>query len=195
VKNTWQKDIIHASFINIFALGGLKAMAKKLSGWFRVFIVFAGVWTIPAAFFLYISLPYTEHIEKKRLNKIDVLISEHFDGKKPERNYTDIIEDMLREGALPDPNEKYNKFTTREEELMLERNWHDLADLRIARSKTRDKEIDFSEIERRYKNKIHEYQEHRRHEIFEFLLYWLVPIGLIYGLGDWIIGGFRKDKE
>ena len=172
-------------------------MAKKLSGWFRVFIVFASVWTIMSATILCVSLPYTEHIEieKKRLNKIDVLISEHFDGKKPERNYTDIIEDILREGALPDPNEKYNEFTTREEELMLERNWHDLADLRIARSKTRSKEIDFSEIERRYKNKIHKYHKHRRNEIFEFLLYWLLPVGLVYSLGDWIIGGFRKDKE
>ena len=166
-------------------------MAKKLSGWFRVFIVLAGLWTIISATLLYISLPYTEYIEKKRLNKIDVLISEHFDGKKPERNYTDIIEDILREGVLPDPNEKDNEFMTGKKELMLERNWHDLADLRIARSK----EIDFSEIERRYKNKIHEYHEHRRNEIFEFLLYWLVPVGLVYGLGSWIIGGFRKDKE
>ena len=192
----WQKNRIGAYLFNIFALGGLKAMAKKLSGWFRVFIVLAGSWTIISATLLYISLsPYTEHIEKKRLNKIDVLISEHFDGKKPERNYTDIIEDILREGALPDPNEKYNEFTTREEELMLERNWHDLADLRIARSKERSKEIDFSEIERRYKNKIHKYHKHRRNEIFEFLLYWLLPVGLVYSLGSWIIGGFRKDKE
>ena len=192
----WQKNRIGAYLFNIFALGSLKAMAKKLSGWFRVFIVLAGSWTIISATLLYISLPpYTEHIEKKRLNKIDVLISEHFDGKKPERNYTDIIEDILREGALPDPNEKYNEFTTREEELMLERNWHDLADLRIARSKERSKEIDFSEIERRYKNKIHKYHKHRRNEIFEFLLYWLLPVGLVYSLGSWIIGGFRKDKE
>ena len=191
----WQKDRIGYSLINIFALGGLKAMAKKLSGWFRVFIVLAGFWTIISAILLYISLPYTEHIEKKRLNKIDVLISEHFDGKKPERNYTDIIEGILREGVLPDLNEKDNEFMTRKKELMLERNWHDLADLRIARSKTRSKEIDFSEIERRYKNKIHKYHEHRRNEIFEFLLYWLVPVGLVYGLGSWIIGGFRKDKK
>ncbi len=54
-------------------------MAKMLSGWYRMFIVFAGVWTILAAFLLYILFPDKEYIEdvfpdKKYIEDVKIAI-------------------------------------------------------------------------------------------------------------------------
>ncbi len=56
---------------------------------------------------------------------------------------------------------------------------------------------DKSEIEGMYKQKLHEYHKARNKAIFIFPLYWLVPIGFVYGVGwttGWIIRDFRKEN-
>jgi len=62
---------------------------EKLGGCFLIFIVFAGVWTILTAVFIYNLFSVKEHNAKERINKIDVLTSEPFDGKKYEGEWKD----------------------------------------------------------------------------------------------------------
>ena len=50
---------------------------------------------------------------------------------------------------------------------------------------------------REYQIELREYHKERRNAIFYFFLYWLAPIGFVYGVGwttGWIIMGFRKEK-
>ncbi len=129
-------------------------MAKKLSGWFRLFIIFAGLCTalsigIFLPLFLSISPPLTQYEREK-------LIEEILELKHGKQNREEIEQDR--------------------EEI----------------------ERDREENEREYKRELRQYHKDRRNAIFLFLLYWLVPIGLVYGSGrcvGWIIRGFRKDKE
>ncbi len=126
-------------------------MAKKLSGWYRMFIVFAGLCTalsmgIFLPLFLSISHPLT-HYEREKL------IEEILELKHGKQNREEIEQ---------------------------------------------DREENREENEREYKRELRQYHKDRRNAIFLFLLYWLVPIGLVYGSGrcvGWIIRGFRKDKE
>ncbi len=118
-------------------------MANKLSGWFRMFIVFAGVWTVGSINHIYFNFPKESKERIERVRDVSYLLAEGKSEKEKE-------------------------------------------------------ELGFSDIEGNYKQQISEYHKARRNAIFLFLLYWLVPVGLVYGSGrcvGWIIRGFRKDKE
>jgi hypothetical protein len=122
-------------------------MANKLSGWYRMFIVFAGVWTVLSiGMFLVLFLSLSHPI-------------------KPSYEREKLIEEILEFG-----HGKQNR-----EEI------------------ERDKE----EEEREYKRELHYYHKERKDMIYMFLLGWLPPIGLVYGLWlcvGWIIRGFRKEN-
>lgn len=123
-------------------------MAKKLSGWCRIFIVFAGVWTaLSIGLFLGIFLSLSHPI-------------------KPSNEREKLIQEIL------DFHEEYGKQDREEIE--------------------RDREKE----EREYKRELRQYHKNRKEMIYMFPLYWLVPIGLVYGSGrcvGWIIRGLWNE--
>jgi len=58
-------------------------MAKKLDGWFRIFIIFAVVWTVGSITSFYVSFPKKE--SKERLEKIRDLICLLAEGKSEKK--------------------------------------------------------------------------------------------------------------
>lgn len=198
-------------------------MAKKLSGWHRLFIVFASVWTVVSIIGFYSLFPDKEYIEKEQLNDVAETINRAFEllNKKRDAGGTFTIKEekafeflnKKKVLGLPKRDTKY-KFTDLidelhvryildkvaldkigEKELIVKRKWHDLTELLISQYK---EIMDFSNIEKQYKLNLRPYHKKRRNAIYLFPLYWLAPIGLVYSLGwcvGWIYRGFRKDKQ
>ena len=156
-------------------------MAKKLSGWFRIFIVFAVVWTVVSVFFFSSGVPLenTKDMGKERLEFVIEAIRNHLhpDEIHEYNNITDLIGEANRRGLFDeDKNAK----------LYREQNWNGLADALISTHKER---VDFSFIDALYKHSI------RKEWIYMCIIFWLAPVGLVYGIGwgvGWIIKGFRK---
>ena len=125
-------------------------MTKKLSGWFRLFIVFAVVWTIGSITVFYLN--FTWH-------KIEVIDIEEWEGRhKAHKELTDLLG----------------------------------IDVGV------DEEVS---IEESYKLYLRENHNARMKVVYLFLLYWLAPIGFVYGTGGttgwttgWVIRGFRKER-
>ena len=106
-------------------------MGKKLSGWYRLFIIFAGVWTILSIGIFAGQLGKVTSGWQRQIDTID---------KNQDIETQKLTEENMR---------------------MFEK---------VAKKEVR----------------------------FRFLLYWLAPIGFVYGVGwttGWIIRGFRKDKQ
>ncbi len=142
-------------------------MAKNLSVVYRMFIVFAVLWTIGTVTLFYVLLPFPKEIEERRekLSNIEYRLADAKSKKEREIISYDIPADRKRQM-----------------ERDLQR--------RIERDRKR-------RIEGDYKQRIYEYHKNNVRKIYLFPLYWLVPIGLVYGLGwcaGWIIRGFRKEN-
>ncbi len=158
-------------------------MAKNLSVWYRMFIVFAVLWTIGSVTLFYVFSPFPKEIKEHRekLRDIEFLLAETMSEKEKEGlGYFDI------EGAR---------------RLRIERNLQRLERdprLRIEGARKRRIERDRKRrIEGDYKQRIYEYHKNNVRKIYLFPLYWLAPIGLVYGIGwcaGWIIRGFRKEN-
>ena len=120
-------------------------MTKKLSGWFRLFIVFAVVWTVGSI--TVFCLNFTWH-------EIEVIdIEEWEEGVKIKRELDYLLGN----------------------------------DVGV------DEEVS---IEESYKLYLREKHNARMKVVYLFLLYWLAPIGFVYGTGwttGWVIRGFRKE--
>ncbi len=168
-------------------------MLKNLSGWYRLFIVFAGVWSIIAIGILVLLLDdisyNKERIEEARIGDVMNLC---FDPKKSAEEFKnitslDLLKVIHRSGGFENPKDE-------EERLITDGDWHTLAKLYVSKYK---EQYDFSNIEKRYNEKISEHRKDRRLRMYFFPLYWLVPIGFVYGTGwttGWIYRGFRKNN-
>jgi hypothetical protein len=129
-------------------------MTKKLSGWFRLFIVFAVMWTVGSITVFYFN--FTWH-------KIEVIDIEEFEARvKAKRELVDLLDDL--QGKNVGVDEEVN-------------------------------------IEESYKLYLRENHNARMKVVYLFLLYWLAPIGFVYGTGwttgwttGWVIRGFRKER-
>jgi hypothetical protein len=144
-------------------------MAKYLSVWYRMFIVFAVLWTwtIGTLTLFYVLLSFPKEIEERleKLRNIEYHLAEAKSEKERDKISYDIPADRKRQM-----------------ERDLQR--------RIERDRKR-------RIEGGYKQLIYEYHKNRKNVIYLFPLYWLAPIGLVYGIGwcvGWIIRGFRKEN-
>ena len=199
---------------------------KKISGWYRLFIVFTGVWTVVSIGIFFLTLTNTtynkERIEEERLNSAADTINELYFllNKKNTANLVLSAREertfKLRDNkvlGLPEKlskNDSLSNFSSRlhvyvestpdifsKEEVSLIKNekWHNLADLLFLQYPN----FKFvADIENRYKANLNNYYEERRRLIFLIPLYWLTPIGLVYGVGwcvGWIRRGFTNDHQ
>ncbi len=160
-------------------------MIKKLSGWHRLFIVFAGLWTVGSIGFLTIVLsevPNMEQVERdwlyeRKMNRarLDAWFNQI---KKP----TTRLEQLLLE-------QKRRKIITPENQEKLDF---------LQSNDVPDSEELYPIIENLYNKELSMYHAKIRNAIFYFPLYWFAPIGLVFGSGwcvGWIIRRFQKDKE
>ncbi len=60
---------------------------KNLSGWYRLFIVFAGVWTIASIIVFYSFFPDKDHVEKEKLNDIAEFVSVFLGFSTKQKHY------------------------------------------------------------------------------------------------------------
>ncbi len=160
-------------------------MAKNLSVWYRRFIVFAVLWTLGSVTLFYVFSPFPKEIKvhREKLRDINFLLAELMSEKEKEGlGYSDIERDPKRQIEIP-----YRLRMARDPRLRMEL----VRKRRIERDRKR-------RIEGDYKQRIYEYHKNRKSVIYLFPLYWLVPVGFVYGIGwcvGWIRRGFRKDKE
>lgn len=151
-------------------------MAKKLSGWYRLFIVFAGVWTLASIIVFYHYFPDKEYIVRNRLNDVTEAVSGFIGMDKSEQHKFLMGEWTGNNDYKELPEDEQNKYLSDIESgkvLMTDFFTNLLTDIAIR-----------------------EYHKERRNATYHFPLYWLVPIGLVYGIGwcvGWIIRGFRKE--
>ncbi len=177
-------------------------MAKNLSVWYRMFIVFAVLWTIVSVTLLYLFFPFPKEIKERieKLRDIQFLLAEA-ESEKEELGlvYSDIP---------GDPKQRIERSHKRQIERDFERRIVRHPKRRIERRGRKQRmelarilrmEADRKQrIEGDYKQRIYEYHKNRKNVIYLFPLYWLVPVGLFYGTGwcvGWIIRVFRKDRE
>ncbi len=121
-------------------------MAKKLSGWFRRYIVFAVVWTALAINYL------TLEFHRYNTDYPPLTIEEI-------KKQIELIEEINKE--------------------------YDLT-------------IEVPDVQTLHKRDLRVHYKGIRKRIYFFFLYWLAPVGLVYGSGHcagWIYRGFRKEKK
>tara|TARA_B100002003_G_scaffold221647_1_gene224844 strand:- start:158 stop:646 length:489 start_codon:yes stop_codon:yes gene_type:complete len=162
-------------------------MLKKLSGWYRLFIIFAGVWTVATVVISILALDSHMSYMKERIE------TSRLEGVLELRNNSNGAEDfaslkkVYRSGSFKNSKKERQR-------LVGEGDWHTLAELLMSDDKEKH---DFSEIESRYNRGISKYYAEMRSSIYLIFACWLIPIGLAYGGGwcvGWIINGFRKEK-
>lgn len=153
---------------------------KRVSGWYRLFIVFAGVWTAVSIVIFYSLLPDKEGIEKERHSDIEEVVSDFLGMQSVEKHKFLLMDKDYKE--LPEDEQK--KLLSDIESGKVE-----VADFLHVKS--------WPSIESKYKLNLSKYHKERRGAIYFFFLCWLAPIGLAYVMGwcaGWIIRGFRKEK-
>lgn len=198
---------------------------RSLSGWYRLFIVFAGIWTVSSGIVFYCNLPDKENIEKTRLDDIANRIN-RLSELMNKRAMSSPIKDttfndhdvevckLLDVEVLGLPELVPQKYTSygfsyklldyvkntpdklKDEEVLLIVNekWHELADLLISHYQNLNLA---AMVQKQYEIQLDMHYKQVKKAIFYFFLYWLVPIGFVYGAGWttwWIIKGFRKDN-
>ncbi len=72
-------------------------MAKKLSGWFRLFIIFASVWTVVAITMFYVVLSRESKEDLDRLRRLHYLQANGMSEKEKEEHYSDIERNYKRQ--------------------------------------------------------------------------------------------------
>lgn len=142
------------------------------------------MWTIASIIVFYSFFPDKDHAEKEQLNDIAEIVSD-FLGLSTEVKHYILMHEW-------NDNPYYRELSQEEQGKLIsdiESGKVEVTDFIYAKNHPR--------IKRNYKLNLIKYHKERRNAIYHFPLYWLAPIGLVYGSGwavGWIIIGFRKDN-
>ncbi len=155
-------------------------MLKKLSGWYRLFIIFAVMWTVlsiwgASALFYHDYVPYPKDI-------MTMSVEEYCEWNTSLLGLTTLQKLDL---SLGDLNEDIH-------DLVKERIKEGLKDHKFLQKA----QLGLKEAQERELSDYHQFHKYIKRGILIFPLCWLVPIGLVYGIGwcvGWVTRGFRKD--
>jgi hypothetical protein len=126
---------------------------------------------------------YVDNGEKNKLVPIETGIRRFNLAKKELKS--DLLSEANRRGLFQSPKNM-------KEELLLAEDWLGLAKLAI---EEHGQENDFSDVKRTYEMEEKRVNKERRELVLGALLFWLIPIGVLYLLGmsvGWVFKGFKS---
>jgi hypothetical protein len=153
----------------------------KLIGWKRLWILLSGIYLVVVILVTYAEWPTNTYIEKERLDEMVELIDKT-EGRVPKYKFSEVVEELNKRGTKTKPKDEFDRQVLKED-------WLGLAELFLLNHKDN---VDFSDIESKYKRELSKVRE-QQNILLMGVLYWCIPIIAIYGLGLsvlWVIKVF-----
>lgn len=142
----------------------------RVGGWHRLFLMLAFLYFVTLAVFVTMAIPTAADHQRNRLFDTVNLIREYRPDYFRESWTYKVVDSIIEQG--------------REE-------W-----LAKVHESFRGK-VDFSPIEQRYQQDMHNLTRDQRKAVLTALGLWGIPVGVVYALGlsvAWIIAGFRRPE-